>query len=208
LIGVVASCHPVVHPTLAASPSGDTLLAGGLMAAGVALLTAVALLRYRKLRRRARGEAPPVEPGDRMDAARRRAEARGSLEAVMVETQELTRVCAAQMENRVTRLEQLLLRADERIAHLEALLRASGQTPPASEPAPSQRPTVETRSPAPFTPPVATPPPADAADPLARRVYELADAGRSPVDIAQSLDEHPGKVELILALRTQRLRAS
>lgn len=38
-------------------------------------------------------------------------------------------------------------------------------------------------------------------DPLSASVYELADRGRSPVEIAQQLDEQVGKVELILALR-------
>ena len=38
-------------------------------------------------------------------------------------------------------------------------------------------------------------------DPLTKSVYELADAGRNAVSIAQELQEQIGKVELILALR-------
>lgn len=38
-------------------------------------------------------------------------------------------------------------------------------------------------------------------DPLTRTVYELADEGKTAVQIARQLDEHLGKVELILALR-------
>ena len=38
-------------------------------------------------------------------------------------------------------------------------------------------------------------------DPLARSVYQLADEGMEPTQIAQQLDEHIGKIELILALR-------
>ena len=38
-------------------------------------------------------------------------------------------------------------------------------------------------------------------DPLTEEIYELADAGRTPVEIAQHLAEQVGKVELILALR-------
>lgn len=38
-------------------------------------------------------------------------------------------------------------------------------------------------------------------DPLTRGVYNLADQGYAPVQIAQELEEHIGKVELILALR-------
>jgi hypothetical protein len=43
--------------------------------------------------------------------------------------------------------------------------------------------------------------PEQPADPVVRRVYELSDAGRAPAEIARELDEHIGKVELILALR-------
>jgi hypothetical protein len=39
-------------------------------------------------------------------------------------------------------------------------------------------------------------------DPLARQVYQLADTGLAPADIAQKIGEHVGKVELILALRS------
>jgi hypothetical protein len=38
---------------------------------------------------------------------------------------------------------------------------------------------------------------------LTARVYEHADRGESPQEIARRLDEHVGKVELILALRKQ-----
>ena len=38
-------------------------------------------------------------------------------------------------------------------------------------------------------------------DPITREVYELADAGHAPVEIARKLGQHTGKVELILALR-------
>lgn len=38
-------------------------------------------------------------------------------------------------------------------------------------------------------------------DPTYRRIYALADEGLTPVDIARRLNQHRGKVELILALR-------
>lgn len=38
-------------------------------------------------------------------------------------------------------------------------------------------------------------------DPLTRSIYELADAGKAAQQIASELNEHTGKVELILALR-------
>ena len=38
-------------------------------------------------------------------------------------------------------------------------------------------------------------------DPLTQSVYELADTGYQPIQIAQELQEQVGKVELILSLR-------
>ena len=39
-------------------------------------------------------------------------------------------------------------------------------------------------------------------DSLTLAVYERADAGRNPIEIARELEEQVGKVELILALRS------
>lgn len=52
-----------------------------------------------------------------------------------------------------------------------------------------------------LTPEIVVPAAPLSLDPLSASVYELADRGRSPVEIAQQLDEQVGKVELILALR-------
>ena len=163
----------------------DNLIAGMLAAAGVAVLTLVVLVRLRATRRRraandARRETEPGRPTLRPRAGGE------SLEALMVEAQELTRVCAAQMENRAMRLERLLAEADERIAELERL---SGGGRPAGRGAPARdarRAPDASRSPE--------------GDPLADRVFELADRGMQPVEIARQLDEHTGKIELILAL--------
>lgn len=79
------------------------------------------------------------------------------------------------LDDKLQRLEDLVQQADERIAALRELVAANsgGPTSKSSEPL----------------------------DPLTRSVYELNDAGRRPVEIAQALDEQVGKVELILALR-------
>lgn len=98
----------------------------------------------------------------------------------------------ARMDERAERLESLLARAEETLARLErADRRALAEE--------SSPPLVEVVR----TPPRARAPASveSAADPLSRRVYELADSGREPLDIARSLDEQVGKVQLILALR-------
>lgn len=102
----------------------------------------------------------------------------------MVEVQELTRLCAAQMENRATRLEQLIAQADNRLARLE------GQNGSREH---SFRIPERQTQPSSFL--------RQDSDPLTSRIYQLADKGITSVEIARELDEQTGKVDLILALR-------
>jgi hypothetical protein len=81
------------------------------------------------------------------------------------------------MDRQAARLEQLIAEADSRIRRLERLNSAPPPAPPRQ---------------------VLT---GDTTDPLNRRVYELADEGMPPVEIARALQQQTGKVELILALR-------
>ena len=92
------------------------------------------------------------------------------------EAQELGRLVAEQADRQAARLERLIEDADARIRKLERLTAAQAQ--PAPRPAMSDGP-----------------------DPLNRRVYELADEGLPPIEIARALQQQTGKVELILALR-------
>jgi hypothetical protein len=76
------------------------------------------------------------------------------------------------MDRQAARLEQLIAEADVKIRHLERLTAG------------------------------ARPMPADkATDPLNQRIYEMADEGMPPVEIARTLKQQTGKVQLILALR-------
>ncbi len=98
---------------------------------------------------------------------------------------ETTQQLMAQLDNKAERLEQLLAQADQRIADLQATsVRAPQQRTPAA-----QSHLIVEVSPQPVV------------DPLTQSVYELADAGADPVEIAQQIDEQIGKIELILALR-------
>lgn len=109
------------------------------------------------------------------------------------------------------RLETLISLADERIAALEAL-QARALPEPATRSHP-RTPAVSSR-PGGFSEPrpiETTPNPATATsgyfepttDLFTRRVYEMADSGATPVEIARALEEHTGKIELILSLRRQ-----
>ena len=92
------------------------------------------------------------------------------------------------LENKAERVEALIDRAERRIAELEGTLAESPQvTTRRVEPASMTMSPDAMRY--------------EAADPIAVDVYRLADEGRSSIEIAKELDEHTGKIELILALR-------
>ncbi|MFN0132091.1 MAG: hypothetical protein ACKVW3_06115 [Phycisphaerales bacterium] len=95
------------------------------------------------------------------------------LQRLMAEATELVDELSARLDAKAERVQQLLDEADARLD-----LPAAAQ---AAEPDY----------------------PAEPADPLMQRIFDLADEGLSPVQIAQRLDQHTGKVQLILALRSQ-----
>lgn len=178
-----------------ATTGGSSVLAGLCMAAGVLIITAVLVMRLWRGRRRAAAyNAKPITErvASRFGTARP-ADGVERMEAVMAEMQDLTRLCAAQIENRVAKLETVIRDADARIARLEAMSGAPSPAPVAPV-VPVVRPAPERRS-------------IIGADELSQRVYALADSGLSAADVARELEEHTGKVELILALRQESRRA-
>lgn len=195
----------------------ESLLPGMLLAFGVLL----ALLMMMRLMRR-KQHTRPVDgtPDERIAAIHERATASiGPLDRAMADAEQLARRLAATMENKAARLELLIEEADRK---LEELNRAVAQARPA--PAPAERsarpPRIdpalldmarveqdreerhghrENPRLADETPerPRQEPP----ADPVHRRVWALADDGLPPLDIARSLNQPIGQVELILNLR-------
>lgn len=115
-----------------------------------------------------------------------------------VETASLTD--PTELELKLARLEHLLRCADERITHLHQLVEKT-QTRRSIAPSDSPMHFCEPKHAglsASTAGPAAT---IEEPDPLRHDIYQLADAGHSPLQIAQKLHEHLGKVELILALR-------
>ena len=97
------------------------------------------------------------------------------VQVVMRDAEELAGLLAGQMDRQAARLERLISDADARIRQLERL-------------------SADVRAAR----------PADAslgADPLNQRIFEMADEGMPPVEIARTLKQQTGKVQLILALR-------
>jgi hypothetical protein len=97
------------------------------------------------------------------------------LEKLLVDLQGLSRQISAQIDTRFCKLEVLLKEADEKIRKLEALRNGSK--------APTQP---------------------EESDPEKSLIYTLADAGKTPVEIAREMNKNPGEIELILSLRRSR----
>lgn len=153
------------------------------------MIAAGLLLHYRK--KSAKLTHNRLTPHEQLDKNRRMRGVRGDLEDVMVEIEQLAKRFGSQLDAKTIELEDLIQLADQRIAKLERLLEQQGQPfSPDSSSADAALPTPEPE-----------PEPALPDDPLARSVYQLADEGIEPTDIARKLGEHIGKVELILALR-------
>jgi hypothetical protein len=115
------------------------------------------------------------------------------------ESEELVDLLCQRLDDRASRIESLLAEADAAIARLEAMRAA----PAPESPRPAKSACVQREQ---HEPPVAEvvargPVEPTTSDPLCTSVYSLADSGADPVAIAKQLDEHIGKVQLILALR-------
>ncbi len=158
-----------------------SMMAGLLMGAGILIIAFVGFARFRALRGRdplatmknpvARAPKPAPKSGESAE----------HLRAVMTEMQELTRACAAQIESKVAKLEATIREADDRLARLNGM---GGVEPHRIEPKPM--PGVEVRRVTPSKPTIG-------GDELSQRVFALADAGRTPADIARELSEHTGR---------------
>lgn len=129
------------------------------------------------------------------------------------ELDELGKRLADELDSRADRLEKLIADADDRLARLERLTAASVHIAPESAAALTEvkRFNPSTPGDSAHTPPTDPAAPNSAPrsaaavmaeiDPLAGEIYKLADSGLLPVQIAQKLSQHTGKVELLLALR-------
>jgi hypothetical protein len=171
-------------PGVVEKPSNLAVL---LLAFGV-MLAIFLLLRHqwRRSSRHGPKAGARLTPAERIDAIRSEANATGPLHSTMAEATELAQRLAAQLDNKAERLEQLIVEAEAIIQRLEARDGARpGSARADAQASPESRPLADEGD----------------VDPATRRIYELADEGHDPVEIARRLDQHLGKVQLILALR-------
>ncbi len=170
---------------LAAQPRWMTVAL--LLAVGAAGAILIFSIRAAIMRRNAARPGPPVRAA-RPRPPKQQIEVRGPA----VDAGDVLRRQTATLDNKAARLELLIRQADERIVALTGAVSAAPGRRDTAPPDPAGRTT-----PAPALRP--RPP-----DPLTLAVYERADSGLTTVEIARELDEHVGKVELILALRGPR----
>ncbi|HUU83161.1 MAG TPA: hypothetical protein VM243_06615 [Phycisphaerae bacterium] len=111
------------------------------------------------------------------------------MEQAMARLEEVAQEVQGRIDTRFAKLESVIRDADQRIDHLERLLRSTAGEPTIDR-------TVGD---------VAEPggPSTDTAtdDPRYRVIFDRADAGRTPLQIAEETGQSTGEVELILALR-------
>jgi hypothetical protein len=158
---------------------------------------------------------PGVTPREQLERMKQERGMRRDLGELAGEVEALAQRLGAQLDAQARRVEDLIRQADQRIARLEALQKVSGcisgdaksNPTPFSEPGSptgpvlTDSPTLRSTLP-PATQATRPAPAAQSDDPMARRIYQLADAGLDSQSIARKLGEHVGKVELILALRS------
>lgn len=167
-----------------------------LLFAGLAFLTIWLMMRLAKRHkmRPQHDRTANLTPDERLERMKQERGVKGDLEGLMVEIEELSKRVGTRLDVKIVQVERLIRDADQRIAELQRLQNSADPSsmglPPGSNPSPLE--TNAAASPSPEPPP---------GDELSRNVYKLADSGHTPVEIARTLREHVGKVELILALR-------
>lgn len=157
----------------------------------ILLILGISALMLISTRRRLRKTANSPKAYTREQRARLRDEQSlvQEMEEVMARLEEVSSEMQARIDTRFAKLESVLRDADQRIDRLERLLRRC-----------EGRPTIDLTINESADPP-GEPGEDSADDPRRRQIYDLADAGSTPLQIAEQTGQSTGEVELILALR-------
>jgi hypothetical protein len=160
---------------------------------------ALLVLVTMSMRRRSRPtkDGSPDAARHRMEELRAQRGVKSDMEQLLAELQQLSRKISAEIDTKFAKLEASISDADRRIKTLQELLR-NGDGQPRVDVMVGE----DGRAAAGLEPAAEFPRGMITPDRHAR-VYELADTGKSPVEIAQALGRPPGEIELILALRSR-----
>ena len=156
---------------------------------GMAILS----LTYIVVRPMMRRRKDPLESPFSLSLSQQRAVER-QMNSALVELADMARQITAQLDARSAKLSALLDDADRKIEQLTRLSQQASASPPglgsiASAPTDEIKPGQ---------------PPAELEDARHREVYDLADQGLAPPEIAGRLGRPRGEIELILALRRRK----
>lgn len=163
---------------------------------GMIIVGAITLLYIAFVRPLRKGKrADPLErTPSQLSLSQQRAVER-EMTSLLVEYEDMLRRMSAQLDTRSAKLELLIREADDKIGQLRAAEARADRLPMREAAAAFALPAEST--PAPLHPKVQH-------DPRYTEVYDLADQGQTPRQIAHALNRPFGEVELILALRGAR----
>jgi hypothetical protein len=169
------------------------------IAISVGIMLVVYITFVRPLRKK-KDKDPLERPSGFSTLAQQRAVER-DMSNLLVELSEMARQMTAQLDTRAAKLELLLKEADERIATLRAAGGSAGGVAAGSAVSDAHSDAsdgviAEARAPSDTTSRAE-----QKMDPRHAQVYDLADEGLSPPEIARQLGRPSGEIELILALR-------
>lgn len=119
-------------------------------------------------------------PLERTGEVGRAAETQRELRGLLADAEDVGRTLVARLDERSERLEELVARAEAAAVRLETAQAAATPRVIGGRGTAASRPAV---------------------DPVTARVFELADQGMTPTEIARVVGQHTGKIELMLALR-------
>jgi hypothetical protein len=160
------------------------------------LIVAILATAYLFMRSKAKARKDPLARQQTGSSLAQQRAVERQMSNLLVELSEMARAVSAGLDTRAAKLQVLIDEADQRIAQLKALGAAPHQhveLPPTQAP---QAPTMRIVSDGPRE--------VAASDPHHDQVYQLADLGKSPHEIAVMVGKPRGEIELILALRTRK----
>ena len=175
-----------------------------LLLGGMVLITAAFVMRLAKRRSSGgggRGGDGAVTGAERLERLRQQDGVRGDLESLMVEIEEMAKRMGHQLDAKAVRLESLIEEADHRLTRMKYLAERLEALDPGHGGGAARSGGAGLAEVASGREAQAASEPATPDQALAKSVYALADEGVASSEIARRLDEHTGKIELILALR-------
>ena len=149
------------------------------------------MLRNTSKRLREPGSSPKAYAREQIARLHDQKDLKGDMEELLLHLQELSRDINSQLDTKFVKLEASIRSADQRIEQLERLMQAAGDRPAVDMLVSDE--TSQSGLPQPS--------PMEETDPRKQRIYELADAGKTPLQIAQETGGGTGEIELILSLR-------